>query len=68
MNLKNIDTLATSQLQETEAENEPDVIIGSREQIFHLLAEAIEIEHTLMCSYLYAALRLTSRDTLRDRT
>jgi len=30
-------------------------VIGSREQIFYLLAEASEIEHTLMCSYLYAA-------------
>ncbi|BAZ45323.1 hypothetical protein NIES4102_23440 [Chondrocystis sp. NIES-4102] len=62
MNLKNIDTLATSQLQETEAKNEPDIIIGSREQIFHLLAEAAEIEHTLMCSYLYAAFSLKVED------
>jgi hypothetical protein len=37
---------------------EPDVVIGSREQLLHLLAEASEIEHTLMCSYLYAAFSL----------
>jgi hypothetical protein len=40
---------------------EPDVVIGTREQLLHLLAEASEIEHTLMCSYLYAAFSLKSR-------
>lgn len=40
---------------------EPDVVIGSREQLLHLLAEASEIEHTLMCSYLYAAFSLKNR-------
>lgn len=34
------------------------VVVGSREQLLHLLAEASEIEHTLMCSYLYAAFSL----------
>lgn len=34
------------------------VVVGSREQVLHLLAEAAEIEHTLMCSYLYAAFSL----------
>src|SRR5688500_18023758 len=38
--------------------SEVDIVIGSREQLFHLLAEAAEIEHTLMCSYLYAAFSL----------
>jgi hypothetical protein len=37
---------------------EPDIVIGSREQLLHLLAEAAEVEHTLMCSYLYAAFSL----------
>jgi hypothetical protein len=37
---------------------EPAIIVGSREQVLHLLAEAAEIEHTLMCSYLYAAFSL----------
>jgi hypothetical protein len=41
-----------------ETSAEPDVVIGSREQLLHLLAEASEIEHTLMCSYLYAAFSL----------
>lgn len=34
------------------------IVVGSREQLFHLIAEASEIEHTLMCSYLYAAFSL----------
>jgi hypothetical protein len=37
---------------------EPEIVIGSREQLLHLLAEAAEIEHMLMCSYLYAAFSL----------
>lgn len=37
---------------------ESEIAIGRREQLFHLLAEASEIEHTLMCSYLYAAFSL----------
>ena len=40
---------------------EPRIIVGSREQLLHLLAEAAEIEHTLMCSYLYAAFSLKRR-------
>lgn len=38
--------------------DEPPIVIGSREQLLHLLAEAAEVEHTLMCSYLYAAFSL----------
>ncbi|MDB5697267.1 MAG: hypothetical protein JWN69_71 [Alphaproteobacteria bacterium] len=41
---------------------EPEVVTGSREQLLHLLAEASEIEHTLMCSYLYAAFSLKSAE------
>ena len=44
------------------AQPEPDIIIGSREQLLHLLAEASEIEHSLMCSYLYAAFSLKRAD------
>ena len=38
--------------------DEARIVIGSREQLLHLLAEATEVEHTLMCSYLYAAFSL----------
>ena len=30
----------------------------SREQLLHLLAEAAELEHNLLCCYLYAAFSL----------
>ncbi len=30
----------------------------SREHVFHLLAEAAELEHNILCSYLYAAFSL----------
>lgn len=39
-------------------DEEAEIVIGSREQLLHLLAEAAEVEHTLMCSYLYAAFSL----------
>jgi Ferritin-like len=42
----------------TETAEPADIIIGPREQLFHLLAEAAEIEHALMCSYLFAAFSL----------
>jgi hypothetical protein len=33
-------------------------VIDSREQLIHLLTEAAEVEHNLLCSYLYAAFSL----------
>lgn len=41
-------------------DEEPSIIVGGRTQLFHLLAEAAEVEHTLMCTYLYAAFSLKS--------
>jgi hypothetical protein len=32
--------------------------IRSREHLLHMLAEAAELEHNLLCSYLYAAFSL----------
>ncbi|WP_084187234.1 ferritin-like domain-containing protein [Andreprevotia chitinilytica] len=34
---------------------EPALVIHSREQLLHTLSEAAEIEHNLMCCYLYAS-------------
>jgi hypothetical protein len=51
-------TLQETGNSEPEPEPEPEIVIGSREQLLHLLAEAAEVEHTLMCSYLYAAFSL----------
>jgi CDGSH-type Zn-finger protein/uncharacterized Fe-S cluster protein YjdI len=42
----------------TKAANPP-----SREQLLHLLYEAAELEHTLMCTYLYAAFSLRSGES-----
>ena len=35
---------------ETITSDDEEIVVGSREQLLHLLAEAAEIEHTLMCS------------------
>jgi CDGSH-type Zn-finger protein/uncharacterized Fe-S cluster protein YjdI len=40
------------------SQNPPQFIIENREQLLGLLAEAAEIEHNLMCCYLYAAFSL----------
>jgi CDGSH-type Zn-finger protein/uncharacterized Fe-S cluster protein YjdI len=40
------------------SENPPHFFIENREQLVGLLAEAAEIEHNLMCCYLYAAFSL----------
>jgi CDGSH-type Zn-finger protein/uncharacterized Fe-S cluster protein YjdI len=40
---------------------EPEITVRSREDLLYLLAEASEIEHNLMCCYLYAAFSLKQR-------
>lgn len=40
------------------SQNPPPFVIENREQLIGLLAEAAEIEHNLMCCYLYAAFSL----------
>ena len=47
--------------------NEPTIAVRTREELLYLLAEAAEIEHNLMCCYLYAAFGLkTSADGLSE--
>ena len=41
---------------------EPEIVVRSREELLYLLAEAAEIEHSLMCCYLFAAFGLKTRD------
>jgi CDGSH-type Zn-finger protein/uncharacterized Fe-S cluster protein YjdI len=41
---------------------EPDIVVHDREQLIALLTEAAEIEHGLMCCYLYAAFSLKTTD------
>jgi CDGSH-type Zn-finger protein/uncharacterized Fe-S cluster protein YjdI len=43
-----------------EAQTRPDLKHGTRESLLHALYEAAEIEHNLMCTYLYAAFSLKS--------
>jgi CDGSH-type Zn-finger protein/uncharacterized Fe-S cluster protein YjdI len=45
------------------SENPPPFVIENREQLLGLLAEAAEIEHNLMCCYLYAAFSLKQSET-----
>jgi CDGSH-type Zn-finger protein/uncharacterized Fe-S cluster protein YjdI len=42
---------------------DPSAPLTSREHLIHALAEAAEIEHNLMCTYLYAAFSLKRPDT-----
>ena len=41
---------------------EPEISVKSREDLIYLLSEAAEIEHNLMCCYLYAAFGLKTED------
>jgi CDGSH-type Zn-finger protein/uncharacterized Fe-S cluster protein YjdI len=47
---------------------EPEIITQNREQLAYLLTEAAEIEHGLMCCYLFAAysLKRSASEGLRD--
>ncbi len=42
--------------------SEPEIIVQDREQLVALLTEAAEIEHGLMCCYLFAAFSLKTSD------
>jgi len=44
--------------------NEPEIVIHSREELAEVLTEAVEVEHNLMCCYLYAAWSLKQADEL----
>ena len=44
------------------AHEEPKIRIETREELVYLLAEAAAVEHSLMCSYLYAAWSLKRRE------
>ena len=39
---------------------EPVIVVGDRKELTYLLSQAAELEHGLMCEYLYAAFSLTS--------
>ena len=37
---------------------EPEIVVEHREQLWYLLAEAAQVEHLIMCQYLYASFSL----------
>lgn len=37
---------------------EPEIVVQHREHLWYLLAEAIQLEHMIMCQYLYAGFSL----------
>ena len=39
---------------------EPVIVVGDRKELTYLLSQAAELEHGLMCEYLYAAFSLKS--------
>jgi hypothetical protein len=39
---------------------EPAIVVGDRKELTYLLSQAAELEHALMCEYLYAAFSLKS--------
>jgi len=47
---------------------EPAIVVGNRKELAYLLCQAAELEHGLMCEYLYAAfsLKSTAGPGLRD--
>ena len=38
--------------------SEPAIVVGNRKELTYLLSQAAELEHGLMCEYLYAAFSL----------
>ena len=50
-----------SVLKEQPAAMEPPIIVEHREQLIYLLREAAELEHTILCEYLFAAFTLKQR-------
>ena len=51
----------SSRVREVPAEVEPPIVVEHREQLIYLLREAAELEHTIMCEYLFAAFTMKQR-------
>lgn len=51
----------TSRVREVPAEAEPPIVVEHREQLIYLLREAAELEHTILCEYLFAAFTMKQR-------
>jgi len=51
----------TSRVRETPPQSEPPIVIEHRDELIYLLREAAELEHTILCEYLFAAFTLKQR-------
>ncbi|GAC1701855.1 MAG: ferritin-like protein [Candidatus Limnocylindrales bacterium] len=51
----------SSRVREVPAEAEPPIVVEHREQLIYLLREAAELEHTILCEYLFAAFTMKQR-------
>jgi len=53
--------VVSSSIRETPAAIEPPIVVEHREQLIYLLREAAELEHTILCEYLFAAFTMKQR-------
>jgi hypothetical protein len=51
----------SSSIRDVAAEVEPPIVVEHREQLIYLLREAAELEHTILCEYLFAAFTMKQR-------
>ncbi|HSW96131.1 MAG TPA: ferritin-like protein, partial [Patescibacteria group bacterium] len=51
----------SSSIRDVPAESEPPIVVEHREQLIYLLREAAELEHTILCEYLFAAFTMKQR-------
>jgi hypothetical protein len=51
----------SSRVRDVPAETEPPLVVEHREQLIYLLREAAELEHTILCEYLFAAFTMKQR-------
>jgi hypothetical protein len=51
----------SSSIRDIPAASEPPIVVEHREQLIYLLREAAELEHTILCEYLFAAFTMKQR-------
>jgi hypothetical protein len=51
----------SSRVRDVPAEAEPPIVVEHRQQLIYLLREAAELEHTILCEYLFAAFTMKQR-------
>ena len=51
----------SSRVRDLPAESEPPIVVEHRQQLIYLLREAAELEHTILCEYLFAAFTMKQR-------